>query len=164
MTLTLVWLWLHLWPWPQTSQTKLNWCPSRKAFSMRWPWTWPNDLDTQIWPRYCQDVTPYQKRGFYVNWLKSYIAQTDRQTDRHTHTYTHRHHKNIMSTTYTGGRNKCKIIIQLCGKNFSLYYLPFAISIQKMGSTQHTLLIGRKKKISKHTYALIITHINFVMQ
>ena len=44
---------------------------------MRWPW--PNDHDTQTWPRYGQDVPSYQKWSFYVNWFKSYSL--NRQTD-----------------------------------------------------------------------------------
>ena len=51
---------------------------------MRLPWPWPNDLDTQIWPRYGQDVTAYQKWSFYVNWFKS--NSPNRQIDRHTDT------------------------------------------------------------------------------
>ena len=47
---------------------------------MRWLWPLPNDLDTQTWPRYGQDVTPYQKWSFYVNSFKV-KAQTDRHTD-----------------------------------------------------------------------------------
>ena len=51
-------------------------------------WPWPNDLDTQAWPGYCQDVPPHQKWSFYVNWFKSYNLNrhTDKQTDRHTDT------------------------------------------------------------------------------
>ena len=76
MTLTLV------WPWPQTSQTKLNWYSGSKvSISMRWPWPWSNDLDTQTWPRYGQDVTPYQKRSFYVNCFKSYSLNGHTHTD-----------------------------------------------------------------------------------
>ena len=46
---------------------------------MRWPWPWSNDLDTQTWPRYCQDVPPHQNWSFYVDWFKSYSP--NRQTD-----------------------------------------------------------------------------------
>ena len=68
---------------------------------MRWPW--PNDLGTQTWPRYGQDVTWYQKWSFYVNSFKSYSP--NRQTDRHKHT--HRHYENITSTAYAGGKKAC---------------------------------------------------------
>ena len=68
---------------------------------MRWLWPWPNDLETQTWPRYGQDVTPYQKWSFYVNSFKSYSP--NRQTDRQTHT--HKHDENITSTAYAGGNN-----------------------------------------------------------
>ena len=78
--LTLVWPWPHLWPWPQTSQTKLNWCPGSKISIFhemtltltQWPWY-------STWTRYGQDVPPYQKWSFYVNWFKSYSP------NRHTH-------------------------------------------------------------------------------
>ena len=98
ITFPLVWPWPHLWPWPQTSQTKLNWCPGSKFnIFMRWPWPWPNDLGTQTWPGYGQDVTPYQKWSFYVNSFKSYSpnGQTDSKI--------HRHDENITSTAYAGG-------------------------------------------------------------
>ena len=88
MTLTFVWPWCHLWPWPQTSQNELNWCPGSKIsifHEMTLPW--PNDLDTQTWPRYCQDVTPYQNEVSVSTALKV-IARTDRQTHRHTRTQT----------------------------------------------------------------------------
>ena len=49
---------------------------------MRWPW--PNDLDTQTWPRYCQDIPPHQKWSFYVNCLKTYCPNRHTQTHRHT--------------------------------------------------------------------------------
>ena len=65
---------------------------------MRWPWLWPNDVDTQIWPRYGQDVTPYQKWSFYVNSFKSYSL------NRQTHRLTDRHYENITSTVYVGGK------------------------------------------------------------
>ena len=45
---------------------------AKLAFSMRWPWPLPNDLDSQTWPRYGQDVRQYQKWSFYVNWFKSF--------------------------------------------------------------------------------------------
>ena len=97
MTLTLRWPWPSLWHWPQTSQTDVQ--VVKLAFSMRWPWS--NDLDTQTWPRYDQDVTPYQIFSFYVNWFKSYSL--NRQTDTHTHRQPHRHDENITSTAYAGG-------------------------------------------------------------
>ena len=86
-SMTLVWPWPNLWPWPQTSQNELNWCPgSQISISTVWPWPWPNEIDTQTWPRYCQDVPPHQKWSFYVNWFKSYSPnrQTHSQTDTHT--------------------------------------------------------------------------------
>ena len=64
---------------------------AKLPFSMRWPW--PNDLDIQTWPRYGQDIIPYQKWSFYVNLFKSYSP--NRQT--------HRHDENITSTAYAGG-------------------------------------------------------------
>ena len=60
---------------------------------------WPNDHDTQTWPRYCQDVPPHQTLGFYVNYFKSYSL--NRERDR----LTHRHQENIASTTHIGGNN-----------------------------------------------------------
>ena len=72
---------------------------AKLPFSMRWSWPWPNDLDTQTWPRYGQDVTPYQKWSFYVNLFKSYS-----RTDRQTHRQTRRHDENITSTAYAGGK------------------------------------------------------------
>ena len=82
---------LTIWPWYDLDliydldlrQLKLSETEVAK-FSMRWPWS--NDLDTQTWPRYSQDVTPYQKWSFYVNSFKSYSP--NRQTDRHTRTHT----------------------------------------------------------------------------
>ena len=64
------------WPWPQTSQTKIHWWPGSQIsiFHM-----YDNDLDTQIWPRYCRDVPPYQIWSFYVNSFKSYSP--NRHTD-----------------------------------------------------------------------------------
>ena len=46
---------------------------AKLAFYVRWPWL--KDLDTQTWPRYCQDVPPHQKWSFYVNYFK--ISHTD---------------------------------------------------------------------------------------
>ena len=93
MTLTFI------WHWPQISQTKLNWCTGSKiSIFMRSPWPWSNNPDTQTWPRYGQDVTPYQKWSFYVNCFKSYSL--NRPTDRHTHRQKHRYDENITSTAY----------------------------------------------------------------
>ena len=66
-------------------------------------WPWPNDLDTQTWPRYGQDVPAYQKWSFYVKGFKSYSLnrQTDRQTD--THTQRDRHDRKHYLPTYAGG-------------------------------------------------------------
>ena len=60
----------------------------KKLISPEWPWPWSNDLDTQTWSRYGQDVPPYQKWSFYAKAFKSYSL--NRQTDRHTHTQAHR--------------------------------------------------------------------------
>ena len=49
---------------------------------MRWPWPWPNNLGTQTWPRYGQDVTSYQKWSFYVNWFKSYSPNRHADTTK----------------------------------------------------------------------------------
>ena len=100
------------WPWPndlgmtltsfmtftsdKSNQVKTDAQVAKLAFSMRWPW--PNNLDTQTWPRYCQDVPPHQKWSLYVNWFKSYSLNT------HTHTHTHTHYENITSTAYAGGK------------------------------------------------------------
>ena len=102
---------LTIWPWNDLDldlrQVKLSLTDVQVAkltFSMRWPWPWSNDLDTQTWPRYGQDVTPYQKWSFYVNWFKSYSpnTQTHRHTDTDTQTQTHRHDENI--TAYAEGK------------------------------------------------------------
>ena len=68
---------------------------------MRCARPWPNDFDTQTWPRNCQNVQPHQKWSFYVNWFKRFSLnrQTDRQTD------SHRHYENITSTAYARGKN-----------------------------------------------------------
>ena len=51
-----------------------------------WPWNWPNDIGTQTWPRYGQDVSACEKVPSYSGskvmvWTD---GQTDRQTDRQT--------------------------------------------------------------------------------
>ena len=61
-----------------------------------WPWNWPNNIDNQTWPRYHQNVRPYQTWIFFV---KSYSP--NRNTDRH------RQYENITLAAYTGGNN-CK--------------------------------------------------------
>ena len=43
----------------KSNQVKTDVQVAKLALSMRWPW--PNDLDTQTWPRYCKDVPPHQK-------------------------------------------------------------------------------------------------------
>ena len=74
------------WPCPQTSQTKLNWWPgSKMSIFHEMTLTLTQWLYTQTWPRYGQDVTPYQKWSFYVNSFKSYSP------NRQTHTQIHRH-------------------------------------------------------------------------
>ena len=61
------------------------------TFFNAWSWPWPNDLDTQTWPRCGQDVPPYKKEvpaptaSKVVAWTD---RQTDKQTDRQTHTHT----------------------------------------------------------------------------
>ena len=60
--------------------------------------TLTNDLDTQTWPRYCQDVRPHQNEVSMSTGSKV-IAQKDR------HTHTHRRDENITSTAYAGGNN-----------------------------------------------------------
>ena len=77
---------LTIWPWDDLDlrQVKPSYTDvqvAKLAFFIRWPW--PNDLDTQMWPRYGQDVTSYQKWSFYVNSFKV-VARTDRHTDTQT--------------------------------------------------------------------------------
>ena len=80
--LGLVWPLPHLWPWPQTSQTKLNWCPGSKIniFHTRLPWPWPNDLDTQTWPRYVK-MYHHTKNQVYMSTISKVTAWTDTHTD-----------------------------------------------------------------------------------
>ena len=68
---------------------------AKLTFFNVWRWSWFNDLDTQPWPRYGQDVAAYKKWSFYVNWFKSY------NPNRHTHTHTH--YENVTSTACAGG-------------------------------------------------------------
>ena len=77
MTLTLVLPWPHLLPWPQTSQTKLNWCPSNKISIF-------HEMTLTLILKFDLYVTPYQKWSFYVNSFKSYSL--NRHTDRYTDT------------------------------------------------------------------------------
>ena len=98
-----------VWPWPwcnlaliydldlrQVKPSQTDAQVDKFIFSMRWTWPWSNDIDTQTWPRYCQDVPSHQKWSFYANWFKSYSL------NRHTHT--HRHYENITSTAYAGAK------------------------------------------------------------
>ena len=94
---------LTIWPWNHLDlrQVKLNLTDVHVAklpFFMRWSWY-------SNWPRYGQDVTPYQNWRFYVNSFKS-LARTDRQTD--TLTQTHIHDENITRTAYARGKNTWK--------------------------------------------------------
>ena len=78
------------------------------SFFLIWPWPWSNDLDTQTWPRYDQDVPAYQKWSFYVKRFKSYSL--NRQKHRQTDTQTDRHDRKRYLPTYAGGNNgsRCK--------------------------------------------------------
>ena len=81
---------------------------------MRWPLPWPNDLGTQIWPRYCEDVPPHQNEVCQL--LQKLLSKedththTDEQTDGHRQTHTHTHDENITSTAYVGGNN-CNVFL-----------------------------------------------------
>ena len=91
MTLTSKWLWswdnldhdmaltLMTTSVPQAGHRKFGVQQFKKLISPEWPWPLPNDLDTQTWPRYGQDVPPYQKLSFYAKAFKSYSpnGQTD---------------------------------------------------------------------------------------
>ena len=70
----------------------------------KWPWPSFNNLGTRTWPRYGQDVLPYQKWSFYVKAFKSYSMY------RHTHTDTHTHRvwKHYLPA-YAGDKNVHKI-------------------------------------------------------
>ena len=79
------------WPWPwydlDLRQVKLSLTDVQVAklpFSMRWPWPWSNDLDTQNWPRYGQDVPPYQKWSLFQLVQKLQPEQTHTDTDTQT--------------------------------------------------------------------------------
>ena len=59
---------LNRWPWLNARIIKpkhYDWqlfqhlC-SKIDFLLPWPWTWPNDLSTQTWPRYGSDLLTYQ--------------------------------------------------------------------------------------------------------
>ena len=70
---------------------------------MRWPWPWPNDLDT--WAGHGQDVPPYQKWSFCVNYFKSH------NLNRHTTMLIRKHYifrirggKNISLLSWDGLR------------------------------------------------------------
>ena len=85
---------------------------------MRLPW--PNDLDTQTWPRYGQDVPSCQNWSFCVNLFKSYRhTDTVTQTDTHTHW----HDKNITSTIYVEGNYKMFIFGLLYIYTKDLYFV-----------------------------------------
>ena len=68
-----------------------------------WPWPWPNDLATQAWPRYGQDVPACQKWSFYVKGFKSYSL--NRWKHRWTDRQTHRHDPKHYLPTHVGGNN-----------------------------------------------------------
>ena len=79
---TLEWPWPSFSPWPWACRNKLNWCPGSEIsiFNFmtlvltQWHWSWP---------RYGQDVPPYQNTNC--------LAQADKQTDTHTQRCTHKH-------------------------------------------------------------------------
>ena len=91
------------WPWPWWTYEYHNFIitkefgvlQSENLILLIWPW--PNDLDTQTWPRYGQDVLPYKILSFYSKLIAQTDRhthtdgqtgrQTDRQTDRQTHTH-----------------------------------------------------------------------------
>ena len=87
LTLTLLMTFDHIQRINKLKYVKLS-------FFLIWPWPWPNDLDTQIWPRYGQDVPAYQNEVSMWRGSKVIVwtdRNTGRQTDRHTHTHTHTH-------------------------------------------------------------------------
>ena len=92
MTLTLLMTCSHIQRVKKLKLVKLS-------FFLIWPWPWPNDLYTQTWPRYDQDVPAYQKWSFYVKRFKSYSL--NRQTDRHDRKH--------YLPAYAGG-NKCPMV------------------------------------------------------
>ena len=91
-----IWLWndLDLSMTLPSFMTLTSYPGTKLTFSIRWLWTWPSDLDTQIWPRYGQDVTPHQNWSFYVNSFTHYSL--NRQTDRQTQTDTHTRRKHYL--------------------------------------------------------------------
>ena len=127
--MTSIWCWpwfdldLDVWPWPwYVTLASLMACRSiqrnnklkqvNNHFFCTWPWPWPNDLDTQTWPRYGQDVPPYQKWSSYVKRFKSYSLNrqthrhTDTQTHRQTDTRTDRHDRKHYLPAFAGGKNE----------------------------------------------------------
>ena len=54
-----------------------------------WPRPWPNGLDTQTWPSYGQDISPYKNEVPMWSSTKV-IVWTDRNTDRCTDRQTYR--------------------------------------------------------------------------
>ena len=110
-----------IWPWPWCMiLTLLMTCGhiqmnnklkqvNNDFFTSLWPW--PNDIDTQIWPRYDQDIPPYQKWSSYVKRFKSYSlnSQThrhiDTHTDRQTDRQTDRHNRKHYLPAFAGGNN-----------------------------------------------------------
>ena len=83
--LTLVWPWTHLWLWPQTSQTKLNWCPSSKI--RHFPW---DDLDPMtlilILNLDMVNIYHHTKNQVPMSNYSKVVAQTDTYTHRDWHT------------------------------------------------------------------------------
>jgi len=49
------------------------------VFWLTWPWPWPDDLDIRTWPRYSEDVPPYQKQ-----FLGQGFSKLDHEQNRHT--------------------------------------------------------------------------------
>jgi len=61
--------------WKIKTKTRL---PLQTHFLLLWSWPWSDDLDTQAWPRYSEDVPARQK------WPRLSTVRTYRQTDRRT--------------------------------------------------------------------------------
>ena len=94
------------WSWPWCNLNLIHGLDLREvklAFSMRWPWSSPSNLDTWTWC--CQDVPPHQKWSLYVDCFKS-CSLNRHNTHTHTRpTHTHTHYENITSTAYAGRIN-----------------------------------------------------------
>ena len=56
LTLTLIWP----WPWcvtcSHTQESRVEISHFITFCTWPWPWAWPNDVDTQTWPRYGHDI------------------------------------------------------------------------------------------------------------